>query len=299
MGIFDQIALRGGTIASRALRGQREGQAEQFKRDRLLTDEQLQRDQLSEQTKFRAAQQAATDAQRAADLELRKEIQLQSESYRRDALKQTAEQREADRVAREQQFHEGEEGRNERAQDRLAGQRDLARLTSTLRTERGRDASFQELARLRNEFTQINKPYAISSTAAKQAELLSKDKTGQSDMALMYSYIKVLDPESVVREGEYAVASRAASVPDRIGNLVRRTLSGQQLSPEQRENLVAAIRTRAGPMRDQYLRSRNYYGELTKRFQGDPFEVLGPDPDEPAPKPPRPPLADIAAGRRP
>jgi hypothetical protein len=64
--MFDQLALRGGTLAGRALRGQREGEAERFQRDRQLTAEAMQQRQFDEQVKYRAAQEAMWRSQEEA-----------------------------------------------------------------------------------------------------------------------------------------------------------------------------------------------------------------------------------------
>ena len=40
--------------------------------------------------------------------------------------------------------------------------------------------------------------------------------SGASDIALLYGYMKVLDPGSTVREGEFATASNAGGIPDKI-----------------------------------------------------------------------------------
>lgn len=46
--------------------------------------------------------------------------------------------------------------------------------------------------------------------------------------------MKMLDPGSVVREGEFATAQNAAGVPERIQNAYNKVLSGERLSASQR-----------------------------------------------------------------
>jgi hypothetical protein len=54
------------------------------------------------------------------------------------------------------------------------------------------------------------------------------------DLSLIFGYMKMLDPGSVVREGEFATAQNAAGVPERITNIYNKVITGQRLSPSQR-----------------------------------------------------------------
>lgn len=66
--------------------------------------------------------------------------------------------------------------------------------------------------------------------------------TAAGDMSLIFSFMKALDPGSVVRESEYATAQNAAGVPDQIRNLWNRVKDGQRLNPAQREDFKAQAR---------------------------------------------------------
>jgi hypothetical protein len=50
--------------------------------------------------------------------------------------------------------------------------------------------------------------------------------------------MKVLDPGSTVREGEFANAQNAAGVPDRIRNLFNNWSKGQRLDENQRQDFI-------------------------------------------------------------
>ena len=50
--------------------------------------------------------------------------------------------------------------------------------------------------------------------------------------------MKVLDPGSTVREGEFANAQNAAGVPDRIRNLFNNWSKGQRLDEKQRQDFI-------------------------------------------------------------
>lgn len=61
-----------------------------------------------------------------------------------------------------------------------------------------------------------------------------------SDIAFIYQYMKILDPTSVVREGEFATAQNAAGIPDRIRNAYNQTMKGTRLNAQQRTEMLGA-----------------------------------------------------------
>lgn len=63
-------------------------------------------------------------------------------------------------------------------------------------------------------------------------------QTGAGDMGLIYGYMKMLDPGSVVRESEFAQAAQAGSYGQQIQGMVQRVLDGQRLPEEVRQQFV-------------------------------------------------------------
>lgn len=62
----------------------------------------------------------------------------------------------------------------------------------------------------------------------------SASPTAAGDLSLVFSFMKMLDPGSVVREGEQALARNAAGVPERIRTTYNNLLAGESLAPAQR-----------------------------------------------------------------
>lgn len=87
-------------------------------------------------------------------------------------------------------------------------------------------------ASLRKEFNEQSKYFkGIGQSFGK---VLGTDPTAAGDVSLIFAYMKMLDPGSVVREGEQATAAQAAGVPSRVINLYNRVLTGERLTPDQR-----------------------------------------------------------------
>ena len=71
------------------------------------------------------------------------------------------------------------------------------------------------------------------------------------DLSLMFSFMKMLDPGSVVREGEQALARNAAGVPERIRTTYNNILAGESLSPAQRAEFKGEARRVFDASRDR------------------------------------------------
>lgn len=68
------------------------------------------------------------------------------------------------------------------------------------------------------------------------------DYKASNDIALIFSFMKTLDPGSTVREGEFATAQNAAGVPERIINIYNKARTGKFLTDEQRKDFINTAR---------------------------------------------------------
>lgn len=101
---------------------------------------------------------------------------------------------------------------------------------------------------------------------------IATDPTKQ--VGLIFSFGKMLDPDSVVRESEYALIANARGLSDTLQQLIPRIQSGARLSPQQLEsmrevanNLMSGANTRRADL-------DSYYTNLAKRRKIDPQDVL-------------------------
>jgi len=86
-------------------------------------------------------------------------------------------------------------------------------------------------------------------------------ETAAGDMAGIFTVMRMLDPTSVVREGEYATAQNAGAVPDRILDAYNRAIDGVKLTPRQRADFLSMG---AGVLE---VRGREY-NQLADRYRG-------------------------------
>lgn len=87
-------------------------------------------------------------------------------------------------------------------------------------------------AKFRKEYNDQTKPYQEVKSA--YGRVLSSEDTAVGDLSLIFGYMKMLDPGSVVREGEFATAQNATGVPERITNIYNKVATGERLSSSQR-----------------------------------------------------------------
>lgn len=86
--------------------------------------------------------------------------------------------------------------------------------------------------KFRKEYSDQTKTYQDVKSA--YATLLASQDTAVGDLSLIFGYMKMIDPGSVVREGEFANAQNTAGVPERVMNIYNKVASGERLTPEQR-----------------------------------------------------------------
>lgn len=102
------------------------------------------------------------------------------------------------------------------------------------KTKRG----FEQAGKLRDDW--LKNQTTKNSQSVKEAydKIKSAPQTAAGDMSLIYGFMRMQDPGSTVREGEFATAQNAASVPDQVRNMYNRAISGQRLNPNQRNDFI-------------------------------------------------------------
>lgn len=80
---------------------------------------------------------------------------------------------------------------------------------------------------------------ANMATAGKDIKMLDITNSTEAfgDMALVFSYMKINDPGSTVREGEYATVKNTGGADERVINMYNNALKGTILTPAQRQGI--------------------------------------------------------------
>lgn len=86
---------------------------------------------------------------------------------------------------------------------------------------------------LRGEWEQSTKSFRVQDNFYKNIQSLAPLKTAQSDLGIIFSYMKLLDPMSSVRDGERASAENAPGVPDKIRTQYNALMQQMEGNPNQ------------------------------------------------------------------
>ena len=103
-----------------------------------------------------------------------------------------------------------------------------------------------------------------------------KSKTAAGDMSLVFNFMKMLDPGSTVREGEYASAKNTTGVPGRVINAYNSLIDGEFLSDAQRSGFMAEARSSLAAHKQTVLPSIRQYQGLAKMMGVPETSIIPP-----------------------
>lgn len=136
---------------------------------------------------------------------------------------------------------------------------------------------FDRANTLRDEYDNQSKDFRGATDAYQRVLSSSADPSPAGDLALIFSYMRTLDPASSVREGEFANAENAGSIPSRIWAKYNKVLSGERLSPEQRNDFIKKAGELYQGQKDLDKKRREKYSKLATRNKINPADVIGDD----------------------
>lgn len=150
-------------------------------------------------------------------------------------------------------------------------------MTSSLKGPGGGAAKkFSNEKELRNEINNLPevKTYKIASEGYNSMLQGAKADSAAGDMALIFGYMKLLDPNSTVREGEYATAEQARGVPDTVINLYNKVISGERLAPTQRTDFLNVGHLKLSSQLNSVEKSLSNYDGVIKKYGLDRDNII-------------------------
>ena len=102
----------------------------------------------------------------------------------------------------------------------------------------------------------------------------AKEGTGAGDLSLVFSFMKVLDPNSVVREGEQMMARKTGGAADQYVNLFNSIKNGQTLTPQQRRNFVKMSQKLLATSAREQAKRDEHYRAIAQRYNIDPDSIV-------------------------
>jgi hypothetical protein len=128
--------------------------------------------------------------------------------------------------------------------------------------------------RLADDYTQQSKDYLTRLQARDAIRTAATNPSAAGDLALIFAFMRMLDPGSTVREGEFANAQNAAGVPDTIRNAYNRAMTGERLNPAQRADFMAQAESQFASAQRRQRGLVNVFTGRAKRAGLNPEDVV-------------------------
>jgi hypothetical protein len=133
---------------------------------------------------------------------------------------------------------------------------------------------FKEEDKLRGDYLSQSKNFQVVQSAWNNLKGKLKDPTGASDMSMIFAYMKLLDPTSTVREGEYATASNVGTIPQTIFGKYNKAIEGRGfLDPKVRESFIKEAKGMYENALDSHKQVVEQTKQLAKQYNLNPERV--------------------------
>lgn len=130
-------------------------------------------------------------------------------------------------------------------------------------------------SRLRTEYQSRTKVFTETEATYAQMQSAASAKTGAGDVALVYGFMKLLDPMSVVRESEFAAAYDTAGLYSRLKALGTKVQNGQMLDDVQRTQFMQLAGQFMQSSRAHESSVKKDLGMVVRNYGLNPSNVFG------------------------
>ena len=129
---------------------------------------------------------------------------------------------------------------------------------------------------LRQEYDKATQDYREAQAGFRKVQAAANDDSGASDIALIFGFMKTLDPGSTVREGEFATAQNTGSVPQQVVAAYNKAISGERLLPEQRQMFARTAADQFQTYEQSYQNRVGQFIGMAENYGLNPTNVVGP-----------------------
>jgi hypothetical protein len=133
---------------------------------------------------------------------------------------------------------------------------------------------FEQEGKLRTQFVGQTGDFVKVRDAYGRIRASAKDPSPAGDLALIFNYMKVLDPGSTVREGEFATAQNSGSVAERLVAQYNKVRQGTRLTESQRSDFLKRGGMLYETQYSEYKDLENRYRDLAVSYGYDPENVV-------------------------
>ena len=153
-------------------------------------------------------------------------------------------------------------------------EKEAAALARKVESERDKE-EFKRFSSLQSGYTKASKnTFSALEGYRKVQAAATGEQTGASDLALIFGFMKTLDPGSTVREGEFANAENAQGVEAKVRNLYNKVRAGTRLDPAKRDEFLQASTGQMLAQLEVQEGTDQQYADLAENFGVRPQDVL-------------------------
>lgn len=138
----------------------------------------------------------------------------------------------------------------------------------------GDKPSLSDVGSIRNQFTGLSKDFVAVRDAYNRVVASARTPSPASDLSLLFNYMKILDPGSVVREGEFATAQNAANWSGRMRSLYNAVVEGTRLTEEQRADFLGRAEDLMRAQTASQRRLEDQFRGIAERSGVNPDDVV-------------------------
>ena len=127
--------------------------------------------------------------------------------------------------------------------------------------------------KLRDEYIGLTKDYRTIRDSHQRLVASAANPSPAGDLAMLFNYMKILDPGSVVRESEFEAAATAGSYGQRMQAAVNQAMKGEKLSDSMRADFLDRSNKLMESQTRIYDNTKGQYIGLAKRYGVSPENV--------------------------
>lgn len=140
------------------------------------------------------------------------------------------------------------------------------------------NTAFNQKDKLSERYSKLPEVKNYRVAVQQLAQAINTGEGPQSDLALTYAFAKAMDPESVVRESEQGMVTGSQPWFTSAVEATKKQFGmdgAGNYTPETRKQIRTQIANSVAQRNKLYNQQRNYFTELAKRNQFDPYEIVG------------------------
>ena len=139
----------------------------------------------------------------------------------------------------------------------------------------GEQQGFKNETQLRGEYSDKSKNFIGVKEGFEKVKESVQNPSPAGDISTVFAYMKTLDPQSTVREGEFAQLAKAKPLLEKFGlEALENVWKGERLTSSQRNDIVTKSRSLYDRANASQAKLTNQYTDIAKRNRLDPQNVI-------------------------